>query len=317
MKREIVMLLACVSLFCACNHEVVLTNTPAQSPHIVRFRLNPVFEVEPFDDTKSIPGKIPHEPVMPKSGGETEKNHSFTHIEYAVYDAGQDTLVHHRQFSGQDDSHDDFGIYVYDTLKAGTYKVCLLTHSTAQVTFDDDVLQFDAMSDTFYGGAEFDINIATAGNIKEVVLRRVVSCVEFVATDTVPELVKSFEAVFSDRYTSFDLFTGEAVAVPQSYTYAHTFVAEERGKDIFNRHAIFTFVPSTDPEIAEIQLNAKDYQGGSVKRRKLTDIPIVKNKVTRYTGILYTPGIIDDRFDLTFDNDGKWDDPVEENLTEE
>lgn len=283
---------------------------------VVQFRISPEPEINPYSGTKSIP-ELPSEPVTSKA--EEEGEPTFSHIEYAVYDAVADTLVHHLTFSDDDPSLDDFGTFVYDTLRAGRYHICVMTHSVPGTGFEDNILTFPTIGDTFYGSILADVNVNTAGEVKEILLRRMVSRVEFVATDTVPAKVKSLHVSVAERYNKFNLRDGETLAeATPAFSYEHVFTTEERGKDIYNTHAFFTLVPpDAGVKLSEATLIAKDNDGNEVRKRIKKDIPVVMNKITRYKGILYTPGIVDDSFKLTLENEGKWDAPHEEDLPDE
>ncbi len=319
MMTKINLFFVCIFLLIGCSKEVVHERKPSDVVHAVRFRLAPNPKIDPFPDTKSIPQKFPPEPV-PSKGGDSgiSDNVSFSHIEYAVYDAVDNTLVHHFTFSEDDESLDDFGVFIYDTLKAGDYKICILTHSVPTVNFTTNKLTFPDIADTFYGSDDFEVSLDTKDIEKEILLKRIVSKVEFVAKDPVPDMVEKFHLSVPGRYNVIDMFTGKVANETIAYTSEHTFLPEERGENIFNTHAYFTLVPSGENiTLEKTILTAKDDNDDIVRQRTIDDIPIIANRVTRYTGVLYTPGSLDDRFDLVFENDGKWGEPIETELPED
>jgi hypothetical protein len=56
-----------------------------------------------------------------------------------------------------------------------------------------------------------------------------------------------------------------------------------------------------------------------MRRRIVSDILPIANKVIRYTGILYTPPKPDESentFNLIIDNNGEWSEPEEKELPE-
>ena len=317
MRRKAILFVISIISFVyltSCNRDHTLPEELSGAVCAVKFSINQELNIIPFPDTKSIPGDFPSEPTTSSKGG-TDEESSFSFIEYAVYDTTNDALVRHITFSKEDPLLNDFGYFIYDTLRTGSYKVCLLTHSVPQTTFEDNILTFPNIGDIFNGSILAEININTQELEKTIVLRRAVSRVEFVATDIVPDKVKSLHLQSAGRYDKFDLLTGETVTEPSAYAYEHIFTPAERGEGLYNTHAFYTLVPPGENiKLSGAILTAKDQEGYEVRKRTVTDIPIIKNKITRYRGILYTPGTIDDIFDLTFENDGAWDEPIEENL---
>jgi hypothetical protein len=284
---------------------------------VVRFRIDRQLSIESFPETKNIPEKFPPEPVASKSVEEEDKEEdvdcSFSLIEYAVYDAEADTMVHHIRFSREDETLDDFGCFIYDTLKAGSYKICVLTHSIDEASLSGNILSFPRIGDTFYGNAEVDINVNTADTERGIQLKRIVGMIEFVALDAVPEKVTSFRLDVQGRYDEVNLSSGEIVEKTVPYVANHTFDDSERGEEVFNTHAFYSFVPQgNDGKLpGTVTLTANDKDSKKIHERKINNVPIVANKVTRYKGILYTPDSIDGFFDLTFENGGRWDNPIE------
>lgn len=318
MKSKSIFFLISICILTACDKEHSPELSTSETLYEVRFRIEPEPEIVAFQSTKSIPQNYPPEPTPVKSEGEPDENDlSFSFIEYAVFDAAKDTLVHHIRFSENDKQLDDFGVFVYDTLKAGNYKVCMITHAIEEASLSGNKLSFPDIDDTFYGSAQISVQASTAGQEKEIILKRIVSRVEFVATDAVPEKVKTFRISVSERFNTVDLLTGETYEDATPHEENHTFTTAERGENYFNTHAFYTLVPSgEDVKLSRISLVAKDVNNENVRERTLINIPVIVNTITRYKGILYTPGILDDRFDLTFENDGKWTGLIEEELPE-
>lgn len=315
MKCKMAFSLIVLSLLPACTKEYTSENQPDDAWVEICFRIGPEPEISSFYSTKSIPQDLPPEPDLSKGeNGEL----SFSRIEYAVYDAVEDTLVHHIRFSKEEEASEDFGVFIYDTLKAGDYRICVLTHSVTGVSLTDNILSFPTLHDTFYGRENIRVHINTAEEEKEIILKRIVSRVEFVATDPVPDPVNSICLSVSGRYTKVDFSTGKTIEEPVPYKTERVFTEEERGEDVFNTHGFYTFVPSgNNVRLNQVSLTAKDYDNQDVRERVVKNIPVVANKITRYKGVLYTPGIIDDHFGLIFDSDGQWDKPIEENLPDD
>jgi hypothetical protein len=263
-------------------------------------------EVEPFPGTRSMPGDIPGEPTVPP----------YQYLEYAVYDRPADTLMRYRTASSSDKENEDFGKYFYDTFKRGKYKVCFLAHSTPERSLSGNSITFGQVSDSFYASVEIDVNEKSADTAVVIAMRRVVSRVEFLATDTVPGNVFSLSVDVSGRYTAFDLFEGKAKSDPAPYLFTDTISDQERGKGVFNTHAFYTLVPSPDNKIGEITLTSSDKQKNEVYKRVVKDAPLYENRITRYKGRLYAPSSFDGGFEINIENDGDWGNPEEIALPE-
>ena len=68
-------------------------------------------------------------------------------------------------------------------------------------------------------------------------------------------------------------------------------------------HAFYTFVPQGEENsLTKATLQALDAEEEPVREKEITDIPIYPNRITRYTGNLYTDGI-SASFDLNINAD--------------
>jgi hypothetical protein len=250
-----------------------------------------------------MPGDIPGEP----------EDHSlpYQYLEYAVYDLEVDTLMRHQTATSHDEGNEDFGKYFYDTFKPGMYKVCFLAHSVPERSFSENIIVFGQIADSFYASKEIEVSANSADQPVEISMKRIVSRVEFLATDTVPENVFSLSVQVSGRYTSFDLFEGKAKSDPTPYLFTDTISDMERGKEIFNTHAFYTLVPSPENKIDEITLTSLDEQESEIYKRVVENAPLYENRVTRYTGRLYTPSSFDGGFEINIEDNGAWGEPEE------
>lgn len=140
--------------------------------------------------------------------------------------------------------------------------------------------------------------------------------IELVPTDAVPEQVDQFLIETSGRYHQICLLDGKTPAVTEAFSLSVAFEAEDKLPDTRVKHFFYSFVPEAAPEAASAFLDAMILTSqsglGEVQRqRTITQVPLYRNRITRYTGTLYTPSIVDGLFDLQIDtNWGEYVDQV-------
>ena len=61
-----------------------------------------------------------------------------------------------------------------------------------------------------------------------------------------------------------------------------------------------------------MSIAAKEKEGLIIRQKQINNIPIYRNRITRYTGTLYTPNITDTQFTLTINKE--WGEYVEKDL---
>lgn len=279
--------------------------------HPVTLSLQLKEEVVYFSGTKSIP---PLDVPEPKAATRGEENESPTlkdlccAIEYVVYKDGEDTPLKTETFTNEDL---DFGI-ISDQLPRGVYKFVLVAHNkiaTAQTSKTQ--MLFDEVSDTFYESFELEIEPGE-NNQENIILYRIVSKIEFISTDIVPDNAKEF-TIQPDQYSFIlDLFTGDGILsedAPPLFTYPLDEYIGETGLT----HSFFTFVPKED-YIFNVELKAIDIENEVLRTRTVENVEPIINRIIRYTGRLYNPSHSDDEFTITIDDDGKWGEPVENDL---
>lgn len=269
-------------------------------------------EILPFPKvTRSMPPFDMPEPVANDNGNTEEKefNELCNTIEYIVYKEGEtDKTVRHETFTSEEDM--DFGI-VYDSLPAGTYTIAFLAYKTCVTSLSDGSVSFQQVSDAFHASFSQEIE-ATEEIDKDITLSRVVSKIEFVATDNVPEGAVKFIMEVTPYPDLLNICTGEGLAsTEEASVFTHNFTTEEIGKNK-QTHSFFTFVPADDGTF-KVELKAIDSDEQVLRSREVTVTPI-KNKIIRYTGKLYSHAPSDDTFELSIHANGKWDEPEEKEL---
>ena len=67
--------------------------------------------------------------------------------------------------------------------------------------------------------------------------------------------------------------------------------------------------------IDAVTISALTEKDGIERTRTITEVPIYRNKITRYTGTLYTPSIVDG--ELTIEIETEWEGYVDKELDSE
>ncbi|MDD2953169.1 MAG: hypothetical protein PHC95_08410 [Parabacteroides sp.] len=317
MKKKELMAIACLLCFCCCGgteKEVPIPDLQEKvSP--IQFTIDLQKEVLPFPTTKSIPElDIPEpSPQNPDTGEDPSTpdinpDNLYNRIDYIVYQSGNpDILIKHKQFTPQDP---DFTI-IYDSLPSGNYHICFLAHSDKDVSVSGQTALFSKVSDTFHLFHTQEVQ-AGANIIKDITLQRIVSKIEFLSTDSVPKGLKSFTIDVSNYQNKIDLTTGNGISQNTPYTQTDAFSDSDIGKTKFT-HSFFTFIPAPG-FMLKAHLAAKNQIDEITREREVNDIQPLKNRIIRYTGILYTPKESDDTFTIDIINDGKWDSPIDKDL---
>lgn len=283
----------------------------------IQFTVQMEKEMLPFPSTRSMPDNTLPEPSFPTKGEESdaELNELCSTIEYVVYkqEAGGSVLTKRKQFVYDPyDLDADFGC-VYDSLPHGNYTFYFIAHNSKTANLSDTVFSFDSITDTFYETLPLEIGVAEEVN-KSITLQRVVSRIEFMATDTVHDRLKQFDMTIEGRSTQLDLLSGAGIQSASRETIAHQFVEEEVGEE--NKpHGFFTFVPSANSKIS-VRLSATAHNDELLRERLVNNITPEKNKIIRYRGRLYSRSESDDTFIVSIYENGEWEEIKEEWLPE-
>lgn len=320
MKKKELGAIACLLCFCCCGgtEKEIVVPDPQASLIPLQFTVDLTKEVLPFPSTRSIPETTIPEPT-PKNpdGGENpstpdvDPENLYSRIDYIVYQAGSpDILVKHKRFTTTDP---DFTI-VYDSLPAGSYRICFLAHSDENISITGQTALFSDVSDTFHLLHPQEVQ-AGEQIIKNVTLQRIISKIEFMAAEPVPDKLKSFTINVSNYQNKIDLVTGNGISQDTPYTKTYAFKDTDYGKEQFS-HAFFTFVPTAEKRLSA-NLKAIDQIGDIRREREVPDIQPIRNRIIRYTGLLYTPKEAESTFTLEVLNEGQWEGADDNELKEE
>ena len=105
---------------------------------------------------------------------------------------------------------------------------------------------------------------------------------------------------------------GYAAKETSAFTLTHVFTDDDREPGNAPVHAFYTFVPEGEENsLTKATLQALDAEDEPVREKEITDIPIYPNRITRYSGILYT-NATDASFNLVINTD--WGEAIEEDI---
>lgn len=289
----------------------------------IRFQVNLDREVLPFTPTKAMPtlditeptaasnndpGTTPEEPDNPDPSS-PGTNEYFKYLDYIVYKEGEETPLKTTRFDLESEESNGIEANVVDSLLPGRYHICFLAHSDIDATIDDKAAGFQRVTDTFHHYSEvLEINEGMIVE-KEFMLKRIVSRIEFVSTDKVDENLADFTIQVENYPYQIDLTTGIGQSSDSSYKQTDTFTEEQRGQ-AKQTHSFLTFIPDTG-ESLEVSLTAKEEEGNITRFRDNIEVNPERNRVIRYTGVLYTPKVSDDQFTISIET--AWDQEIIEN----
>lgn len=316
MKKFLFLCLASAGLLSACSSDSESLEVIDEGTVSVRFYLELQPDVVPFG-TRVMPGGLPAEPSVveeppvsePEEPIDEPAESMFSCLEYVVFDQ-DDRIIKHQQLKSEEGNTTE--MMVADEFSPGVYQICFLAHSTSGVQLEGNNLTFPGqVSECFYFFDNFEVEI---GNDIErsFALERVVSRVEFVSKDDVPDTITSFKVETSGIYKTFDLLNGYAAKETSAFTLTHVFTDDDRKPGNAPVHAFYTFVPQGEGNtLTKATLQALDAEEEPVREKEITDIPIYPNRITRYTGILYT-NATDASFNLVINTD--WGEAIEEDI---
>lgn len=318
MKKKVFYALACILYLTGCSKTPSIEEVvPPTETYPVQFSLQMEKESISFPQTKSMPNHtIPEPSIFSKEEGDPELNDLCSTIEYVVFkeEDGTSVFSKHRQFIYDPyNLDDDFGC-IYDTLPKGNYTFYFLAHNSGTADLSESVFSFDELSDTFYEA--YPLSIGAAEEVNEnVTLHRIVSQIEFMATDPVTALVKQFDMEITGRSVRLDIKNGNGIPSADKQVISHLFTPEEIGA-VNMVHSFYTFVPPAgNPLTAHLSATAQN--DGLLRERQVNNIIPEKNKIIRYKGRLYSNSDSDDTFQISIYNNGKWEEVREEDLPDD
>ena len=268
MRKKVFFALGCVLYLTGCDSSSLEKVIPQTKFFPIQFSIQMEKEIVSFP-TRSIPNNVIPEPTASKAGeSDAELNEICSTIEYVVF-KNEDTpaLIKHKQFTyNPTDLDADFSC-IYDSLPQGDYKFYFLAHNSKNAVLSGSTFSFDSISDTFYEMISLNIDVAEITN-KDVSLQRIVSRIEFMATDSVSDILKQFDMEIDGISNQLDIATGQGIKTPDKQILSYTFKNNEIG-EVNKVHSFYTFIPPTDNKIA-VRLSAIAKNDEPIRERQTT-----------------------------------------------
>ena len=275
MKKIFMMALA-VAVITACeknepetlapvNANVHIDDTPMQDYHTITFQCQGEFEMIPFSTRAEL----------------TADGKQLTDL--WVLDYIGSTLA---QQLHQTSDQDDFGTPTL-SLTTGSHHLYFIASrgSGATLSTENHTITFTRVLDTFYKDYTIDVT-ATSNGSRSVTLDRIVTKLTTVITDAIPEDAATFNLTPEAWYYGIDYTTGLPISATASQTITINIPSSEIGATN-ERLSIFGF--STEDEwTTTFTLNCKKADGTILGSAVLANVPLKRNRITEYTGPLFS-----------------------------
>lgn len=265
-------------------------------------------EILPFPKTRSIPE---YKPSEPHSAVEPTSTSLFTRIEYVVYHKESGAIVKSQSLT--EDNSEDFGAYVYDELEVGTYHIVLLAHASSGITVSGNQAEFSEMTDSFYAQKEITVGPETEDTHVEIILKRIVARVEFVGTKSTPDQATKFIMEIEEQYNTTNLKENSTIgfrALKKAYPLSGGIQPEDAPN-----YSFYTFVPEPlqgdTTFLSGVKLITLNADEDTLHTIHLHAIPVMRNRITRYTGSLYAPNSNSNTLALEVEDYGHWKDTID------
>ena len=308
MRKKTYFVLGCMLYLTGCSNNPSLEEiiNPQTEFFPVQFSIQMEKEIMSFPSTRSMPDNAIPEPSVSKAGDDdAELNELCSTIEYVVFkDEEIPAFIKHKQFTyNPTDLDADFSC-IYDSLPQGDYKFYFLAHNSKNAALSGSTFSFDSISDTFYEMLSLNIGVADVVN-RDISLQRIVSRIEFMATDSVSDILKQFDMEIDGISNQLDISPGQGIKTPDKQILSYTFKDDEIG-EVNKIHSFYTFIPAADNRIA-VRLSAIAKNDEPIRERQINNIIPEKNKIIRYKGRLYSRSESDDTFQISIYNNGEWE----------
>lgn len=224
-------------------------------------------------------------------------------ISFCIYTADGHEL--YKPQVNQKSSDESFGT-LNIKIEEGSYRLVVLAHSSSNPKMSDlSKIEFQSNSqdrriaDTFMYSA--DITVQKGMQPLDLDLDRVVGKFEIRLTnDPVPATVSRIEFEISGG-GSFYLNSNTGFAPSSSSSSRYTDKINVQPGDTVIE--FYTFVCEGATKINKVTVNAKDADGGEFKKVILDNVPIARNRITRYRGIFFGEAPINTQASISLNTD--------------
>jgi hypothetical protein len=165
---------------------------------------------------------------------------------------------------------------------------------------DAHTITFGSVRDTFW--KRYDENVvATSNGNRAVTLDRVVTKLALVFTDAISDDAATINFTPAKWYYGLNYKTGEPTNATNNQTNTMQVPANYAGRTDVSV-SYFSISPSEEWK-TDVIVNSKDADGNIIGQGVMTDVPLKRNRITEYSGPLFTAG---GETSLTLN--GVWDD---------
>lgn len=265
MKHLYIIILAALFVACTKDDSPVLSDSVAK----ITFAISGDFTLTSYDFTRSL----------------TADGKDMTDVWVLDYVDG--TLV--QQLHQSDNTAADFGTPTLN-LSIGTHHIYFVASRGvgAVLNTTTHVLTFTSVRDTFWKDYAITITSGTSSGNRSVTLDRIVTKLKLTFTDAIPEGAATFNVTPSSWYYGVDYTTGEPSEATADGTITVNIPSSEVGA-VNEAVSIFGFSSATE-WTTDIDINCKAANNDVLGSATITSAPFVRNRVSEYTGPLFTAG---------------------------
>lgn len=274
--KKVTMLFAWLTLFmlCSCGKIYLPDSFETTSEET---NANVTLKVSRFE-------QIPFENLrIPNMRTETSITELCTRLNFAVFK--DDEKVKNISQNNEDE---DFGTVTL-SLANGTYKVVVIAHScSGSATLSKPTeIKFpnNRLSDIFYYYGT--ISVTEEKKTYEINMKRAVAKFRLVLHDTsLPDEFAQMKFYYTGGSSTFDATTGHGCkASRQTEIISRKNAGTDKdGNPTFD---VYTFPHVDGEEKLKMTITAQDEFGSSIAERAFTDIPVVRNQITQYSGSFF------------------------------
>ena len=205
-----------------------------------------------------------------------------------------------QQIHQSDNTAEDFGKPVI-TLAYGSHHVYFIaSRGTSPVlNTDDGTITWSSVRDTFWKDYEVTV-VSTSNGNRSVTLDRVVTKLNLAFTDAISDDAATINFTPVTWYYGLNYKTGEPTAATTSQTNTMQVLTGYAGRTDVSV-SYFSISPSTE-WTTDVAVNSKDADGNIIGQGVMEDVPLKRNRVTEYSGPLFTAGV-----EITLTLNGTWE----------
>ena len=205
-----------------------------------------------------------------------------------------------QQLHQSDNTAENFG-KPQMTLSYGTHHIYFVASRGAEpvLSTTTGTITWQTVRDTFWKDYEVSV-VSTSNGNRAVTLDRIVTKLSLSFTDAISAEAKTIELTPATWYYGLNYITGEPTTATESQSKVTTLPDGYAGRTDVSI-SYFSISPSTE-WTTDVTVNSKDADGNIIGQGVMTAVPLKRNRVTEYSGPLFTAG-----GDMTLTLSDTWD----------